>query len=136
MKKILFILTLFFPSMIYAEGLDEKINEWFKPIADAWGNIVLYPIQFTDEISIPIVLLLLVFGALFFTIRFSFVNISHFPTAVNTVRGKYDDLEHGAEKTDLTVDGDIPDTIRDESEEDPLELAASKNQMNYVLIAI
>ena len=117
MKKILFILTLFFPSMIYAEGLDEKINEWFKPIADAWGNIVLYPIQFTDEISIPIVLLLLVFGALFFTIRFSFVNISHFPTAVNTVRGKYDDLEHGAEKTDLTVDGDIPDTIRDESEE-------------------
>ena len=78
---------------------------------------MLYPIQFTDEISIPIVLLLLVFGALFFTIRFSFVNIAHFPTAINTVRGKYDNLENGTEKTDLAVDGDIPDTIKDESKE-------------------
>ena len=99
------------------KGLDEQINEWFKPIADAWVNIVLYPVQFTDEISIPFVLLLLVFGALFFTIRFSFVNITHFPTAINTVRGKYDELEHGTEKTDLAVDGDIPDTIKDESKE-------------------
>ena len=62
-------------------------------------------------------LLLLVFGALFFTIRFSFVNITHFPTAINTVRGKYDELEHGTEKTELAVDGDIPDTIKDESKE-------------------
>ena len=86
MKNILFALTLLFPSIIKAEGLDDQINEWFKPIADAWGKIVLYPIQFTDEISIPIVLLLLVFGSLFFTIRFCFVNIFHFPTAINTVR--------------------------------------------------
>ncbi|MEE2953964.1 MAG: alanine/glycine:cation symporter family protein [Bacteroidota bacterium] len=98
-------------------GLDDKINAWFKPIADTWVSIVLYPINFSDSISIPIVLLLLVFGALFFTIRFSFVNISHFPTAINTVRGKYDELEHGTEKTDMTVDGDIPDTIRDESQD-------------------
>ena len=105
------------PFLSKAEGLDERINEWFKPIADAWVNIVLYPISFTDEISIPFVLLLLVFGALFFTIRFSFVNITHFPTAINTVRGKYDELEHGTEKTDLEVDGDIPDTIKDESKE-------------------
>ena len=70
MKKILLTLTLVLPNIIKAEGLDEKINEWFKPIADAWVDIVLYPISFTDEISIPFVLLLLVFGALFFTIRF------------------------------------------------------------------
>ena len=117
MKKILLTLTLALPYITKAEGLDEKINEWFKPIADAWVDIVLYPISFADEISIPIVLLLLVFGALFFTIRFSFVNITHFPTAINTVRGKYDELEHGTEKTNLAVDGDIPDTIKDESKE-------------------
>ena len=117
MKKILFALTFFLPSITMAEGLDERINEWFKPIADAWVNIVLYPISFTDEISIPFVLLLLVFGALFFTIRFSFVNITQFSTAINTVRGKYDQLEHGTEKTDLSIDGDIPDTIKDESKE-------------------
>jgi AGCS family alanine or glycine:cation symporter len=117
MKKILLTLTLVLPNITKAEGLDEKINEWFKPIADAWVDIVLYPISFTDEISIPFVLLLLVFGALFFTIRFSFVNITHFPTAINTVRGKYDELEHGTETTNLAVDGDIPDTIKDESKE-------------------
>ena len=117
MKKIVLLFTLLFPLIIKAQGLDERINEWFKPIADAWVDIVLYPISFTNEISIPFVLLLLVFGALFFTIRFSFVNIRHFSTAINTVRGKYDELEHGTEKTDLAVDGDIPDTIKDESQE-------------------
>ena len=117
MKKLLLLLISLFPSILTAKGLDERINEWFKPVADAWVNIVLYPVQFSDDISIPFVLLLLVFGALFFTIRFSFVNISHFPTAINTVRGKYDDLEHGTEKTDLEIDGDIPDTIKDESKE-------------------
>ena len=70
-------------------------------------------------IYIPIVLLLLVFGALFFTIKFSFINISKFPLAINTVRGKYDDIENGGlEKTDLSTNqGDIPDTIKDESQD-------------------
>ena len=117
MKRLLLISILLIPSMLEAKGLDDRINEWFKPIADTWVNIVLYPISFTDEISIPFVLLLLVFGALFFTIRFSFVNITHFPTAINTVRGKYDQLEHGTEQTEMTIDGDIVDTIRDESKE-------------------
>ena len=105
------MLIAMFHTLIKAECLDYKI------IADAWVNIVLYPINFSNEISIPIVVLLLVFGALFFTIRFSFVNITQFKTAVNTVRGKYDALEHGTEKTDMNINGDIPDTIKDESEE-------------------
>ena len=117
MKRKILTLILLIPYLSKAEGLDDKINEWFKPVADAWVNIVLYPISFTDEISIPFVLLLLVFGALFFTIRFSFVNITHFSTAINTVRGKYDELEHRTEKTDLVVDGDIPNTIKDASKE-------------------
>ena len=70
MKKILLLLTILTPAFSKAQGLDDRINEWFKPIADAWVNIVLYPITFTNEISIPFFLLLLVFGALFFTIRF------------------------------------------------------------------
>jgi AGCS family alanine or glycine:cation symporter len=117
MKKNISLFILMFPLISNAQGLDERINDWFQPIADIWVKIVLYPISFTDEISIPFVLLLLVFGALFFTIKFSFINITHFPTAINTVRGKYDELEHGTEKTDLAVDGDIPDTIKDESQD-------------------
>ena len=59
MKKILFTFTLLLPVFTKAKaleqqikGLDEQINEWFKPIADAWVNIVLYPVQFTDEIML------------------------------------------------------------------------------------
>ena len=126
MKKILFMLLTVFPYLTKA-GIDDKINEWFEPIADAWVNIVLFPVNFSDEISIPIVVLLLVLGALFFTIRFSFVNITQFSTAINTVRGKYDELEYLEEEiiekkekensNDIYVDGDIPDTIKDESKE-------------------
>ena len=102
MKKILLIFTLLFPMFSYSKGIDDKINDWFKPIADAWVNIVLYPINFSDEISIPIVLILLVLGAIFFTLRFSFVNITHFSTAIKTVRGKYDNIENEKYESDKT----------------------------------
>ncbi len=102
MKKILLIFTLLFPMFSYSKGIDDKINDWFKPIADAWVNIVLYPINFSDEISIPIVLILLVLGAIFFTLRFSFVNITHFSTAIKTVRGDYDDIENEKYESDKT----------------------------------
>ena len=102
MKKILLIFTLLFPMFSHSRGIDDKINDWFKPIADAWVNIVLYPINFSDEISIPIVLILLVLGAIFFTLRFSFVNITHFSTAIKTVRGDYDDIENEKYESDKT----------------------------------
>ena len=102
MKKILLIFTLLFPMFSHSKGIDDKINDWFKPIADAWVNIVLYPINFSDEISIPIVLILLVLGAIFFTLRFSFVNITHFSTAIKTVRGEYDNIENEKYESDKT----------------------------------
>jgi AGCS family alanine or glycine:cation symporter len=47
------------------------------------------------------------------------INIRKFPLAINVVRGKYDDIDHhSVEKTDLNVvDGDLVDTISDESKE-------------------
>ncbi len=68
--------------------------------------------------KLPIVLLLLVVGAAFFTVYFGFINLRRFPLAINVVRGKYDDVEEGAAPitTDTvhTVEGDIVDTIREE----------------------
>ena len=67
---------------------------------------------------LPIVIILLVLGALFFTIYFSFPGIKRFKLAINTVRGKYDDIDHHtAGVSELNVDGDIKGTIKDESEE-------------------
>ena len=80
-------------------GLDDKINEAFTPIANWWGSVVLHNFPGT---SIPTIILLLVGGALFFTVYFSFVNIRRIPLALNTVRGKYDKLDHQTVK-DLNI---------------------------------
>ncbi len=117
MKKRILLAVLVFaiPFLTYAQekGLDQRIDEGFKPIADFFFDLIFFPIY-----GIPFVLILLVFSAIFFTIYFKFPNIFHFKTAINVVRGKYDEIDtHGIEKTDLPIDGDIPDTIRDESQE-------------------
>ncbi|MDQ3017445.1 MAG: alanine:cation symporter family protein [Bacteroidota bacterium] len=100
-------------------GLDERINNWFQPIADWFESVVFYSIPISDKVSVPIVVMLLVFGALFFTIYFSFINIRKFGLAIRVVRGKYDFLDKEREAIDTgtvnIVDGDIARTIRDES---------------------
>jgi AGCS family alanine or glycine:cation symporter len=85
----------------------------------------------------------LILGALFFTIYFKFINFSGVWRSIQVVRGKYEDIEkHGAEmlygedgiangvdinkidsledhidavSDEIRIDGDIKDTIRDES---------------------
>ena len=76
-------------------GLDEQINEAFTPIANWWEGLILHNFLGT---GIPTIIILLVGGALFFTFYFGFVNIRHFSTAINTVRGKYDSLEENTKK--------------------------------------
>ncbi len=93
------------------KGLDQQINDAFAPIADAWDALIFAPV-----FGVPFVLILLVFGAAFFTLAFGFVNIRKFPLALNVVRGKYDDIEQGGEPvttdTVSVVEGDVVDTIR------------------------
>ena len=116
-----FLPVLTFGQEVAEKGLDEKVNDAFMPFAVWWESFILTPISIAGY-DLPIVLILLVCGATFFTIYFKFPNILKFPLAINTVRGKYDDLEqpdgHGVEKSEVNiVDGDLPDTIRDESKE-------------------
>lgn len=100
------------------KGLDEKVNDAFMPFAVWWEGFILTPIHIAGY-DLPIVLILLIFGATFFTITFKFPSITKFPLAINTVRGKYDELDHhSVEKAEVNiVDGDLPDTIKDESQE-------------------
>ena len=120
-KYLLSIFVLILPVITFAQntelGLDERINAWFEPITAKWEGIVFWEVPGT---GVPLVVLLLVGGALFFTIFFRFINLRRFWLAINVVRGKYDKVEidedHGIEKAELNiVDGDIADTIRDES---------------------
>tara|TARA_R110002049_G_scaffold20098_1_gene74299 strand:- start:2031 stop:3647 length:1617 start_codon:yes stop_codon:yes gene_type:complete len=122
--KFLSIVALFLPLISMAQdaaekSIDEKINDFFMPIADGWESLVLTPINIGGH-DIPVVLILLVVGATFFTVYFKFPGITKFPLAIRVVRGKYEAVEkYGVEKVELhmTESGDIPDTIRDESEE-------------------
>jgi AGCS family alanine or glycine:cation symporter len=119
MRRVMTLLTLLvIPFLSYAKGIDETINESFKPIADAWGGIIFYPITIAG-LDVPLVVIMLLGAAGFFTVAFKFVNIKNFSTAINIVRGKYDDLDkHGkVEKAMVnTLDGDILDTIKIESD--------------------
>lgn len=133
-------LALIIPIISFSQekGLDEKIDEAFKPVSDFFSALIFFEIAGT-----PFILILLVASAAFFTIYFGFPNIKYFASAIRTVRGKYEDIEkHGAkelygeegiaqgqdltkvnieehidliESSDLAIDGDIIDTIRDES---------------------
>ena len=119
MKKILLsLLLLFIPLVTFAQdkGLDQQIDEAFKPISDFFSQVIFFTIPLAG-MDVPFVLLLLVGSALFFTIYFKFPNVFHFKTAINVVRGKYDDLDHISVNPELAIDGDIADTIKDESEE-------------------
>ncbi len=114
--KLLALLALFSPLFTIAQdvGLDQKIDQAFKPVSDFFSAVIFF-----EVFGVPFVLLLLVLSALFFTIYFGFPNIRYFGKAINTVRGKYDEIDHhGVEKSEVNVvDGDIVDTIGDESKE-------------------
>jgi len=116
-KYLLSFFTLILPLLAFAQeaekGLDQRIDEGFKPISDAISSVIFFEILGT-----PFVLILLVGSALFFTLYFGFPNFRYFKTSINIVRGKYDDLDHH-EVGDpaLAIDGDIKGTIADESKD-------------------
>ena len=85
--RLLTLLALIFPFLTIAQeeaemGLDERVNDAFMPIAVWWEGFILTPIPIAGY-NIPIVLLLLVVGATFFTFYFKFPNILKFPLAIH-----------------------------------------------------
>ena len=118
MRRLLSIFFLLLPLLSTAQekGLDEIINDGFEPIANWWEGLVLtsLPIMGFD---VPLVVILLVLGALVFTIYFKVPGISRFLLAINVVRGHYEDVEKGTGAEDgvhITETGDVVGTIRDE----------------------
>ncbi len=122
-KYLLSIFVLILPLLNFAQaaekGIDERVNDAFMPFAEWWEGLILTSVPIAG-LDVPIVVILLVLGATFFTIYFKVPSITRFPTAINTVRGKYVDIEkHGVDKLyendEPLAEEDIQDTIRDES---------------------
>ena len=117
-SSTLFLSFISLSNICFAEGIDEKINKGFAPIADAWEALVFTSIPLTDKLSIPIVLIILIGGAVFFTFYFAFVNIRKFPMAIKVVQGKYDFVEGNTSDKKLHPDEDAPLPISEEERRD------------------
>lgn len=99
MKRIIFLLSsILITNSAFAEeskNLGDRINDFFVPIVDVIAMFIFWdPIAamgFDIGTSIPIVVVWLVFGALFFTVKMNFINVRAFKHAIDLVRGKYDD---------------------------------------------
>ena len=118
--KIITVIGLLFPALNFAQeaaekGIDQRIEEMFKPISDFWTGLVFTKIHLAGY-GIPIVLILLILGAAYFTLYFRIPQFKLFKTAIKVVAGKYDDIDHHGSDTlagDPTPndDEDIPETI-------------------------
>lgn len=91
MKKIISLLglTLFSITQIFAQGKAPKPS-----VMDNILNEISSAIFFSIPIGgtkIPIVLMWLLAGAIFFTLYMKFINLTGFKHAIDVVRGKYDD---------------------------------------------
>ncbi len=117
--KLLTLLSFMLPFLSFAqESTSEKIDAVFSKYTSWFVDAIFYEIPFTDTFQLPWVLIVLVGGALYFTIYFKLINITGFWTAIKVVQGKYEDIEkHGVDHLygDVAEEHDLPGTLRDES---------------------
>jgi len=96
MKRLCYILGVLLCSVTTAQaGIDEAINSATAPIAALIGQIVFFKIPVFGA-QLPVVVLWLVVGAVFFTFYMGFINLWGFKHAIQLVRGDYaDPNSHG-----------------------------------------
>jgi AGCS family alanine or glycine:cation symporter len=69
------------------ERLDSLFSRW---VVDPLDAVIFYDIAFwSDDVALPLVVVWLILGASFFTLRFQFVNFRGFRHALDCVRGVY-----------------------------------------------
>lgn len=107
---------------IPAESVAETFNGTFKPIVDGVAAVIfwdpfyamgMYDNRVYNDVGklaknpngtvrtnqIPFIVIWLIFGALFFTIRMGFINFWGWRHSINLVRGKYDEADAPGEVT-------------------------------------
>ena len=106
MKKFLYTSVLLFGSLNLSaqnspNSFTEKVNSFFEPIVFYLDKILFWDpfpaIGIDLGIKIPIIIIWLIFGAIFFTIYFRFINLRGFKHAIDLVRGIYDKDGHDGE---------------------------------------
>ena len=88
MRNIVCLLLLIWAPISNA-SIDESINNAFRPIATAMVNVVFYAVPIGDS-QLPLIVVWLIAGALYFTVRLRLINIRGFWHAIRIVAGKED----------------------------------------------
>lgn len=70
-------------------GIDEAVNEAFRPIAAAMVDFVFYSVPVGDA-QLPLIVVWLIAGALYFTFYLRLINVRGFRHALRIVTGKED----------------------------------------------
>jgi AGCS family alanine or glycine:cation symporter len=86
---IALIVALLGPSVAQAQGIDETINEAFRPIARAMVDFVFYSVP-VGQSRLPLIVVWLIAGALFFTVYLRGISVRGFAHAIRIVIGKED----------------------------------------------
>lgn len=73
-------------------NIDETINEAFRPIASAISDLVFYSVPI-GESQLPLIVVWLIAGALYFTVYLRLINVRGFRHAIRIVIGKEDKKE-------------------------------------------
>jgi AGCS family alanine or glycine:cation symporter len=76
-----------------------RLEEWFSIyVVDSVEAVIFFDVAFWNpEVTLPLVVLWLIIGATFFTLRFQFVNFRAFRHAIDCTRGRYTDPESTGE---------------------------------------
>src|SRR5690554_5054344 len=121
-KYLLSLISFLVPIIAFSQETStaDQIDQVFRKYTTWFVEGIFYEIPFSESFQIPWVLLVLIGGALYFTIYFKLINITGFATALRVVRGKYEDIEkHGADTLygDMTPNEqeNLIETIRDDS---------------------
>ena len=77
----------------------KRINTSFSPIVSTIGSVIFYDITkpFGGNKNIPFIVVWLIFGALFFTLKMNFINLRGFKHSIELVRGDYSDPNNKGE---------------------------------------
>ncbi|MDD9951561.1 MAG: alanine/glycine:cation symporter family protein [Zetaproteobacteria bacterium] len=90
------LLTLGWSPSIHAAVWEQKINSFFGQINQSWGGILFWS---DHPLQLPLILIVMIFGGLFFTFKYGFINVRLFKHAFDVIRGKFDKKHNAGEIT-------------------------------------
>lgn len=91
---VIFVIII---GVLAAVAEQQTIDQWFTYIVDPMDAVLFWspPIPYLDKM--PLVVMVLFGGALFFTLRFKFINLRAFRHSLDVIRGRYDNPDDPGE---------------------------------------